>query len=66
MPNKLNFSLICRIALYLSKMRQIVLIYLFSTFNLFSQSDFGAPYDPTYGIVQPNIPSTYYQQANGL
>tara|TARA_X000001036_G_C20627136_1_gene785633 strand:+ start:118 stop:1248 length:1131 start_codon:yes stop_codon:yes gene_type:complete len=47
-------------------MRQIVLIYLFSTFNLFSQSDFGAPYDPTYGIVQPNIPSTYYQQANGL
>ena len=47
-------------------MKQIVLIYLFSTFNLFSQSDFGAPYDPTYGIVQPNIPSTYYQQANGL
>ena len=66
MPNNLNFSLICRIALYLSKMRYIVLIYLFSTFNLFSQSDFGAPYDPTYGIVQPSIPSTYYQQANGL
>ncbi len=66
MPNKLNFSLICLIALYLSKMRQIVLIYLFSTFNLFSQSDFGPPYDPTFGIVQSNIPSTYYQQANGL
>ncbi len=47
-------------------MRQIVLIYLFSTFNLFSQSDFGPPYDPTFGIVQSNIPSTYYQQANGL
>ncbi len=66
MPNKLNFSLICRIALYLPKMKQIVLIYLFSTFNLFSQSDFGPPYDPTFGIVQSNIPSTYYQQANGL
>tara|TARA_S200000501_G_scaffold136994_1_gene129500 strand:- start:1318 stop:2448 length:1131 start_codon:yes stop_codon:yes gene_type:complete len=47
-------------------MKQIVLIYLFSTFNLFSQSDFGPPYDPTFGIVQSNIPSTYYQQANGL
>ena len=66
MPNKLNFSLICRIALYLSKMRRILLIYLFSTFNIFSQSDFGPPYDPTFGIVQSNIPSTYYQQANGL
>ena len=38
-------------------MRLIVLIYLFSTFNLFSQSDFGPPYDPTYGMVQPNIPT---------
>ena len=66
MPNNSNFSLICRIALYLSKMRLIVLIYLFSTLNLFSQSDFGPPYDPTYGMVQPNIPSTYYQQANGF
>mgnify|MGYP005691279641 FL=1 len=47
-------------------MRLIVLIYLFSAFNLFSQSDFGPPYDPTYGMVQPNIPSTYYQEANGL
>ncbi len=47
-------------------MKQIVLIYLFSTFNLFSQSDFGPPYDPTFGTVQSNIPSTYYQQANGL
>ena len=47
-------------------MKQIVLIYLFSTFILFSQSDFGPPYDPTFGIVQSNIPSTYYQQANGL
>ena len=66
MPNNSNFSLICWIALYLLKMRLIVLIYLFSAFNLFSQSDFGPPYDPTYGMVQPNIPSTYYQEANGL
>ena len=47
-------------------MRLLVFISFLFTFNAFTQSDFGPPYDPTFGIVQSNIPSSYYQQANGL
>ena len=47
-------------------MRLLVFISFLFTFNALSQSDFGPPYDPTFGIVQSNIPTGYYQQANGL
>ena len=47
-------------------MRLLVFISFLFTFNAFTQSDFGPPYDPTFGIVQSNIPTSYYQQANGL
>ena len=47
-------------------MRLLVFISFLFTFNAFTQSDFGPPYNPTFGIVQSNIPTSYYQQANGL
>ena len=42
-----------------------VFVFLFP-FCFFSQSDFGPPSNPTYGVVQTNIPQSYYDQANNL
>ena len=42
-----------------------VFVFLFP-FSFFSQSDFGPPSNPTYGVVQTNIPQSYYDQANNL
>lgn len=42
----------------------IIFIFLLC-FNLQAQSDFGPPSNPTYGIVQQNIPQNYYQEADG-
>ena len=42
----------------------IIFIFLLC-FNLQAQSDFGPPSNPTYGIVQQNIPQDYYQEADG-
>ena len=33
--------------------------------NFYGQSSFGPPSNPTYGVVQPDIPQDYYQEANG-
>ena len=33
--------------------------------NFFGQSNFGPPSNPTYGIVQSDIPQEYYIEANG-
>ena len=41
----------------------VILIFIFCA-NIQAQSDFGPPYNPTYGIVQQNIPQNYYQEAN--
>lgn len=46
-------------------MRFLVFLFLVSTLNSQAQSDFGPPYNPTYGIIQSNIPQDYYQEANG-
>ena len=42
----------------------IIFIFLLCL-NLQAQSDFGPPSNPTYGIVQQNIPQDYYQEADG-
>ena len=46
-------------------MRYLVVILFTFVLNTYSQSDFGSSFDPTYGIVQANIPQDYYQEANG-
>ena len=46
-------------------MRYLVVILFTFVLNTYSQSDFGSSFDPTYGIVQANIPEDYYQEANG-
>ena len=45
--------------------RIFVFVFLFPL-CFFSQSNFGPPSNPTYGIVQTNIPQGYYDQANNL
>ena len=46
-------------------MRYIILIFVTFSVEVHSQSDFGSSFNPTYGIVQTNIPQDYYQEANG-
>ena len=46
-------------------MRYLVLLFVVFTIKAYAQSDFGSSFNPTYGIVQSNIPQDYYQQANG-
>ena len=46
-------------------MRYIILIFVTLSLKVHSQSDFGSSFNPTYGIVQTNIPQDYYQEANG-
>ena len=46
-------------------MRYLVLLFVVFTINAYAQSDFGSSFNPTYGIVQSNIPQEYYQEANG-
>ena len=45
--------------------RLIILIFCFSTIG-YSQQDFGPPSNPTYGVVQPDIPQDYYSEAINL
>ena len=45
--------------------RIFVFVFLFPL-CFFSQSNFGPPSNPTYGVVQTNIPQGYYDQANNL
>ncbi|MBT03925.1 MAG: hypothetical protein CL836_07865 [Crocinitomicaceae bacterium] len=46
-------------------MKYLVLLFASFIFNVQAQSDFGSPSNPTYGLVQSNIPQDYYQEANG-
>ncbi len=46
-------------------MRYLVLILVTFVLKTHSQSDFGSSFNPTYGIVQANIPQDYYLEANG-
>ena len=46
-------------------MRYLVLLLVIFVSKSYSQSDFGSSFNPTYGIVQANIPQDYYQEANG-
>jgi len=46
-------------------MRYLVLLFLALAIQIQAQSDFGSSFNPTYGIVQSNIPQGYYQEANG-
>ena len=46
-------------------MRYLVLLFVVFTIKAYAQSDFGSSFNPTYGIVQSNIPQEYYQEANG-
>ena len=45
--------------------RIFVFLFLFPL-CFFSQSNFGPPSNPTYAVVQTNIPQGYYDQANNL
>jgi endonuclease I len=45
--------------------RIFVFVFLFPLY-FFSQSNFGPPSNPTYAVVQTNIPQGYYDQANNL
>ena len=47
-------------------MKRIFLFLFLFPFCFFSQSNFGPPSNPTYGVVQTNIPQSYYDQANNL
>ena len=51
--------------IFASMKRIFVFIFLFPL-CFFSQSNFGPPSNPTYGVVQTNIPQGYYDQANNL
>ena len=46
-------------------MRFSIILFLFFCVKIYAQSDFGPPSNPTFGIVQQNIPQDYYQQAVG-
>ena len=46
-------------------MKYLVLLFASFILNAQAQSDFGNPSNPTYGLVQSNIPQDYYQEANG-
>ena len=46
-------------------MRYLIILFVTFVSNIYSQSDFGSSFDPTYGIVQASIPQDYYQEANG-
>ena len=46
-------------------MRYLLILFVVLAFNANAQSDFGSSFNPTYGIVQSNIPQGYYQDANG-
>jgi len=46
-------------------MRYLLILFVVLAFNANAQSDFGSSFNPTYGIVQPNIPQDYYQEGNG-
>jgi endonuclease I len=45
-------------------MRYLVLLFSALILNVHAQSDFGSSFNPTYGIVQSNIPQDYYLDAN--
>ena len=47
-------------------MKRIFLFVFLFPLCFFSQSNFGPPSNPTYGVVQTNIPQSYYDQANNL
>ena len=47
-------------------MKRIFLFVFLFPLCFFSQSNFGPPSNPTYGVVQTNIPQGYYDQANNL
>jgi len=51
--------------IFASMKRIFVFVFLFPLY-FFSQSNFGPPSNPTYGVVQTNIPQGYYDQANNL
>ena len=46
-------------------MRYLLPFVLILSVNLNGQSNFGPPSNPTYNVIQPNIPQEYYQEANG-
>ena len=47
-------------------MKRIFLFVFLLPLCFFSQSNFGPPSNPTYGVLQTNIPQSYYDQANNL
>ena len=47
-------------------MKRIFLFVFLFPLCFFSQSNFGPPSNPTYGVLQTNIPQSYYDQANNL
>ena len=47
-------------------MKRIFLFVFLFPLCFFSQSNFGPPSNPTYGVIQTNIPQGYYDQANNL
>ena len=51
--------------IFASMKRLFVFVFLFPLY-FFSQSNFGPPSNPTYAVVQTNIPQGYYDQANNL
>jgi len=51
--------------IFASMKRIFVFVFLFPLY-FFSQSNFGPPSNPTYAVVQTNIPQGYYDQANNL
>ena len=46
-------------------MRYLILFFIVLALETHAQSDFGSSFNPTYGIVQSNIPQDYYEEANG-
>ena len=46
-------------------MRYLILFFTITCLNVFPQSEFGPPNNPTYGIIQSNIPQSYYDEAYG-
>ena len=47
-------------------MKRIFLFVFLFPLCFFSQSNFGPPSNPTFGVIQTNIPQSYYDQANNL
>ena len=62
---KLNVKKINYLYVIFGVMRYLVLLFIAFALNVNAQSDFGSPFNPTYGSVQSNIPQNYYQDANG-